>query len=53
MDLLPHINRNPININTDDENHEALNAQQGKYLNGNDTCKDPLSFPVQSTVATQ
>ena len=51
--LLPQINREPININVDEESHDALKAQQDKDLKGNGTCKDTLSFPVGSTVTVQ
>ena len=52
-DLLPQMNRQPININADDECHEALKACLYKYHEGNDTHKDSISFPIGSTVAVQ
>ena len=42
--LLPQINRNPINISADDENHQAQRTWQEKYLKGCDACKVLLSF---------
>ena len=51
--LLPQINREPININTEGEHYEALKAHQDKYLKGSDTHKDSLSFPIGSTVTLQ
>ena len=51
--LLPQMNREPININADDEHYEALKSCQDKYLKGNDTHKNLLSFPIRSTVAVQ
>ena len=38
------MNREPININAGDE-------QQDKYIKGNDTHKDSLSFPIGSIEA--
>ena len=48
--LLPQMNREPININADDEHCEALKACQD---NCNYTFKDSFSFPIGSTVAVQ
>ena len=49
-DMLPLINRDPININVVDVNYEALKAWQDKYLKDNDTHKDSLSFHIESIV---
>ena len=43
----------PININADDEDYEALKAHQDKYLKGSDIQNDSLSFPIGSTVVIQ
>ena len=51
--LLPQTNREPFNVNADEENCEPLKSQQDKYLRGNDTCKFSISFPIVSTVAMQ
>ena len=40
-----------MNINNDDAQYEVLKAHQDKYVNGNDTCKDLLPFPIKSIVA--
>ena len=45
--------REPININNDDAQYEALKACHNKYVNNNNTCKDPSVFSVGSTVAVQ
>ena len=42
--LLPHIKRKPIKFNVDDKSCEVLKLQQDKYLRGNDTFKDSISF---------
>ena len=44
------MNRELNNINADDDEHVALKSHQDKFLKGNDTCKDSLSFPMMSTV---
>ena len=51
--LLPHMNREPINISNNDVQYQALKARQDKYIKNNDTCKDSLYFPIGSTVAMQ
>ena len=51
--LLPLINKEPININNDNVQYEALKVHQGKYVKNTDTCKDLLSFPIGSMVADQ
>ena len=47
------MNREPTNINADDKHHDAIKAYQDKYLKGNDTHKDSLSFPIGSAVTMQ
>ena len=47
------MNWEPININNNNAQHEALKAHQDKYVKDDDTCKDVLSFPMGSTVAMQ
>ena len=39
--MLPQIHREPINVNNDDVQYEALKAHQNKYVNNDDTHKDP------------
>ena len=51
--ILPKMNRGPININNDGTQYKALKSCQDKYVNGNDICKDSLSFPIGSTVSLQ
>ena len=51
--LLPEMNREPIKINNDDAQYEALKAHQHKDVKNNDTHKDSLSFPIGSTIAVQ
>ena len=38
------MNKDPININNDDVQYEAIIAHQSKYVKGSDTHKDSLSF---------
>ena len=45
------MNRESININHDDAQSDVLKAHQDKYVKGNNTHKDSLSFPLGSTVA--
>ena len=49
--LLYQINKELINLNSVNENCEALKLQQDKYLRDNDTPKDSLSFPARSSIA--
>ena len=42
--LLPQMFREPIHINNDDAQYEALRAHQNKYVKNNDTHKDPSVF---------
>ena len=51
--LLTQMNKDPMIINNDEHQYEALKAHQDKYIKENDTSKDSLSFPVASTVAMQ
>ena len=51
--LLPQMNREPISINNDDAQYEALKVCQNKSVKKKDTHKDSLSFPKGSTVALQ
>ena len=51
--LLPQMNREPFNINADNDYYEVLKVHQDRYLKGSDTHKDLLSFPIGSTVAVQ
>ena len=39
------MNREPININNDDAQYNALKACQNTYVKNNDACKDSHSFP--------
>ena len=48
---VPKNNLEPINLNVDDKNCEALKAWQDRYLNSNDTHKDSIYFPIGFTVA--
>ena len=48
MILLPQINGEPINFNTDNENYEALKGQQDQYLQVNDNHKDSLFLFLES-----
>ena len=51
--LLLQMNRDPIRINNNDAQYGAHKACQDKYVKGNDTCKDSLSFCIGHTVAVQ
>ena len=51
--LLPQKNKEPINLNADDKQYEALKAYQDKYLKATDTCKDSFPFPIGPTVSVQ
>ena len=44
--MLPQMNREPMNLNADDEHYKALKTHQ-------DTHKDSFSFHKASTVAVQ
>ena len=50
-DPLFKMNREPLNIDNNDAQYEALKAHYDKYIKGTDTNKDSLSFHVWSTVA--
>ena len=51
--LWSQINREPININSNDVQYEAHKSSKDKYVKDIDSGKDPLSFPIWSTVAMQ
>ena len=52
-DLLSHMHREPIYINNDDIQYEALKALQSIYIKGSNTFKDSPSFPIGSIVVEQ
>ena len=47
------MNREPININNDDAQHEVLKAWQDKKVKDSDPCKDSFFFPIGSRVVVQ
>ena len=49
--LLSQMNGEPIDINNDQ--YEALKANQSRYTEYSDTHKDSLSFPIGPMVAIQ
>ena len=51
--LLPHIGREPININNDDEYEKALKSRQETYTKNYDTFKHSTFFSVGSMVVVQ
>ena len=51
--LRPLMNGEPISINNDDAQYEAIKTHQHKYVKDSDTHKELLSFPIGSTVAMQ
>ena len=52
-DLLPHVIKDPININNDNLHHKALEAYQRKNDKGKDTQKDHPIFITGATVVVQ
>ena len=51
--LLPHMGRELINVNNDDDDYEALKSRQEACTKNNDTHKDSTLFSSGSTVAVQ
>ena len=49
--VMPQIGREPIDINKNDENYEALKSKQETYIKNNDTHKDSTFFSAGSIVA--
>ena len=50
--FLPQMKREPIGIDNDDVQYQALEACQNKYNQHDDTCKNPI-FSTGFTVAVQ
>ena len=50
---MPLMDRQPINIDNDDEHHKNLTHGQGKNDQDNDISKIFMSIPIGSTVALQ
>ena len=52
-DIMPVMDRPPINVDNDDKHHQTLMHRQGKNDQGNDTSKIFMSIPIGSTVVVQ
>ena len=50
---MPVMDRQPVNIDNDDEHHKNLMHRQGKNDQDNNTSKIFMSIPIESTVAVQ
>ena len=51
--LLPQMNRETININTDDSHYKTLKEHPNVHIKDNETLQDSFSFSTGSTVVMQ
>ena len=51
--IMPVIDRKPVSVDNDDENHKKTNASAGKKYPNNDTSQVFVSILIRSTVVVQ